>query len=61
MTGMYKAAVISTEHNNIFYQALRVSLQVINIGNSRVIITLVSVKQVYNGKVKLFNEIEPFH
>ena len=33
----------------------------IDIGNVLVIITIVSVKQVYNGKVKLFNEIEPLH
>ena len=35
-----------------FYQALKASLQAI--------ITLVSAKQVDNGKVKLFNKIEPF-
>ena len=31
--------------------------QAINIGDVHVIITLVSAKQVYNGKVKVFNEI----
>ena len=48
--------------SNIFlnnYQVSRVLLQAINIVH--VIVTLVSAKQVYNGKVKLFNEIEPFH
>ena len=48
MTGAYKAAVLSTEHK-------------INIGDIHVIITFVSAKQVYNGKVKPFNEKEPFH
>ena len=32
----------------------------IAIGEFLVIITIVSAKQVYNGKVKLFNETEPF-
>ena len=38
--------------------------QLANIGNVCedfcVLITLVSIEQVYNGKVKLFNEIKPF-
>ena len=41
------------------YQALGALLQVINIGDVHVIITLLSAKQVYSGRVKLFNEIEP--
>ena len=49
-------------NSNIFLtklqgQALRASLQAIHIGDAHVIITLVSTKQVYNGKVKLFNKI----
>ena len=55
-----KWLILSAGCNNIYYQASRVSFQVINIGDIHIIITLVSVKQVYNRKVKLFNEIEPF-
>ena len=60
MTGTYKVTDFS-KHRVICYQALRVLLQTINISNVCVIITLVSVKQVYNGRVKLFDEIEPVH
>ena len=60
MTGAYKAAVLRAGHNNIFQKALRVSFRVINIGDVCVIMTIVLAKQVYSGKVKLFNEIEPF-
>ena len=35
-------------------------MQEINIGDVLVIITIVSAEQVYNGKVNLFNKIEPF-
>ena len=59
MMGTYKPAVLSTGHSNTFYQASRVSLQAINIGDVCVNITLVSAKQVYNGKVNLINETEP--
>ena len=43
------------------YQASRESLQVITTSDVSVsvIFTLVSAKQVYNGRVKLFSEIEP--
>ena len=65
ITGTYKAANLSTVHNNIKQylsnQCLRVLLQIITIGNVHVIITVVSAKQVYNGEVKLFNKIKPFH
>ena len=56
-----KRLILSAGHNIILYQASRVSFQAINIGDVHVIITIVSTKQVYNGKVKLFNENEPFH
>ena len=38
-------------------QALRALLQEINVGDVCVIITVVSAKQVYNGRVNLFCEI----
>ena len=57
-SGLSQGVIISS--NIFFYQASKASLQAINTGNIYVIITLVSAKQVYNGKVKLFNEIEPF-
>ena len=54
-----KGVVIS--RNILAYQTSRASLKVINIDNVCVIITIVSAKQLYNGRVKLFNEIEPVH
>ena len=56
-----KSFILSSGHN-IFptNQALRTLLQAIDIDDVLVIITIVSAKQVYSGKVKLFNEIEPF-
>ena len=56
-----KRPILSAGRNNVFYQASKVLFQAINIGDVHVIITLVSAKQVYSGKVKLFNKIEPFH
>ena len=41
-----------------FYQASRASLQVIDISDAHVIITLVSAKQAYNDRVKFYNETE---
>ena len=41
-------------------EALRASSQAIDIGDVLVTITLVYAKQVYNGNIKLFNEIETF-
>ena len=38
------------------YQASRASLQVIDISDAHDIITLVSAKQAYNARVKLYNE-----
>ena len=60
MTGMYKQADI--KYSNILaYQALRASLQAINVSDFHIIITLLSAKQVYNDRVTLFNVIEPVH
>ena len=62
MTGMYKQADIKCRCNNILaYQALRGSLQAINISDFHVIITLLPAKQVYNDRGKLFNVIDPVH
>ena len=41
-----------------FYQDSRASLQVIDITDAHVIITLVPAKQAYNARVKLYNETE---
>ena len=35
-------------------------MQATNIGDVHIIIIPISTKEVYNGKVKLFNTIEPF-
>ena len=58
MTGTYKEDDISAWRNIFLTKyALRALSHVINIGVVHVIITIVSAKQVYNGKVKLFNDI----
>ena len=62
MTGKYKQAIFKAEHNKYqvisCYQASRASLQVIDISDAHVIITLVSAKQAYNARVELYNETE---
>ena len=62
ITGIYKATNFSARCNNnikqcLSYKALRESLQAIYIGDVHVIITFVSVKQVYNDKVKLSTKL----
>ena len=53
-----KRLILSAGHNIFLTNlALRAMSQAINIGDVHVIITLVSAKQVYNGNVKVFNEI----
>ena len=57
---MYMSPALIRINTVIFYyQALRASLQATDIGDAHDIITLVLTKQVYNGRVKLLNEIEP--
>ena len=64
MTGMHKEADLKHRTKHPIFLTnypLRASLQAIDIGDVLVFITIVSAKQVYNSKVKLFNKIEPFH